>query len=113
MKNHDFDDLLAELRRTKAPPLPGSFISDVLRDIRLQRAAAAESDSRWFSALVQWCRPRLLAATLAVTVMVGLVLPQVTTAHSLSQEMAAANLDLNIFSPASLRIPSGLLAKAP
>ncbi len=112
MKNHDFDDLLAELRQSKAPPLPGSFSANVLRDIRLKRASGTPEPS-WVSALLLWCRPSVLAAVLTLTVAVGLVLPGIDMARSSDQSMATASLDLNIFSPFASNLPSGLLAKFP
>jgi len=112
MDNRNLDKLLAEIRQSKAPPLPGSFASDVLREIRLRRAAST-NDSGWVSALLLWCRPSVLTAVLTVTVTVGLVLPGFDMARSTNQSRAAANLDLNIFSPFASNLPSGLLAKVP
>ncbi|MBN8707993.1 MAG: hypothetical protein BGO12_12980 [Verrucomicrobia bacterium 61-8] len=112
MNNRNFDDLLAELRQNKPPPLPGSFAANVLRDIRLKRAASIPEPS-WVSALLLWCRPSVLAAVLTVTIVVSIVLPGIDMARSADQFMATASLDLNIFSPAAANIPSGLLAKLP
>lgn len=112
MNNRNFDDLLAELRQNKPPPLPGSFSANVLRDIRLKRAASALEPS-WISALLMWCRPSVLAAVLTITVAVGLVLPGIEKARADDQSMATAGLDLNIFSPVASNLPSGLLAKFP
>jgi len=113
MDNRNLDKLLAEIRQSKPPPLPGSFASDVLRDIRLKRAASAESDSGWLSALLLWCRPSFLTAALTVTIAVSVVLPGIDMALSTNQARASANLDMNIFSPLAPNIPSGLLAKIP
>jgi hypothetical protein len=111
MKNGSFEDLLVELRRSDVPALPGSFPSDVLREIRLRRLSKeAERDAGWLPALLSLFRPSLLVASLSVAIVVGVVMPGLVRPADQSSDIS--DLDLNVFSTSSPNFPSGLLAKS-
>lgn len=108
MNNRNLDSLLAELRQSRTPALPGSFSQDILRKIRA--SAKPVHDSDWFPALMLLFRPGLVVLALTVAVAVGLALPGIV--RPVDQAMAVSGLDLNVFSTSSPNFPSGLLAKA-
>lgn len=108
MQKHDFDELLAEYRQADIPALPGSFSANVLREIRL-RSVAPIRDSGWLSAFIACLRPGMAAASLAVAISVGVLLPGIARGNEHS--MAVAGLGLNVFSPSASNLPSTLLTK--
>jgi len=107
MKYRQFEDLLEEFRQCEVPSLPGSFASDVLREIRLR--SAAEHEAGLLPSLLALFRPSLLAASLSVAIAVGVVLPGMVLPAD--QSPTVSSLDLNVFSAGSSYFPSGLLAK--
>lgn len=98
------DDLLAKYRRAAIPALPGSFPSDILREIRL-RSTDPSADSGWFSPLFAFLRPGMMAASLSLAFAVGVLVPGFNRANDHS--IAVDGLGLNVFSTA--KMPSGLL----
>ena len=104
MNKPDFDKLLLEYRRTAIPDLPGSFSSNVLREIRMRRLEA--SSSNWFSTLFACLRPGMVAASLSVALVVGVLAPGL--ARATDNSSAAEGLGLNVFSSSSSNFPSSL-----
>jgi hypothetical protein len=104
MKRPHFDELLAECRLAGIPALPGSFSANVLREIRL-RGAATRQDSGWLSLLLACLRPGMVAASLSIALVVGVLVPGLT--RGTDSSMAADGLGLNVFSTSHM--PSGLL----
>ena len=104
MKRPHFDELMADCRLAGIPELPGSFSANVLREIRLRRTAP-EQDSGWISQLLTCLRPGMVAASLSIALVVGVLVPGLT--HGSDNSMAAAGLGLNVFSASNM--PSGLL----
>ena len=104
MKRHNFDELLADYRGAGIPALPGSFSAGVLREIRLRRAEAKE-ESGWFSPLLACLRPGMVAASLGIALVVGVLVPGLT--RESDNSMAADGLGLHVFSTSNM--PSGLL----
>ena len=104
MKTPDLDELLAGYRQAAIPELPGSFSADVLREIRLRRAGAS-SEAGWFSLLAACLRPGMIAASLSIALVVGVLVPG--RDHRVVNSMAAAGLGLNVFSTSNM--PSDLL----
>ncbi len=112
MEHNKLDDLLMELRRNSVAELSASFATDVLREIRTRKPELRSSEpSDWFSKLSYLLRPSLLASALIVAVSVGVALPAVGAARSANESMAVAGLGMNVFSPSSPVLPSGLLGK--
>ena len=105
MKMPDFDDLVAEYRRTAIPALPSSFSSHVLREIRL-RSAEAKCDAGWLSSLFSCLRPGMVAASLIVALAVGVLAPGFGRANDNST--VVAGLGLHVFSSSSSNFPSSL-----
>jgi len=103
MNKTDFDQLLTEYRRTAIPALPISFPSNVLREIRMRRA---EATTDWVSMLFSCLRPGMVAASLSVALVVGVLAPGFTRAND--NASAAAGLGLNVFSSSSSTFPSSL-----
>lgn len=104
MKKPDFDELLAACRQTGPPPLQSNFPSHVLREIRLR---SARKESGWLSLLSAWLRPGMVAASLAVAISVGALVPGLVRADGHSR--AASGLGLDVFSTSAPKIPSGIL----
>ena len=104
MKRPHFDELLADYRLAGIPELPGSFSVNVLREIRLRRTAPKQ-DSGWLSQLLACLRPGMVAASLSIALVVGVLVPGLT--RETGSTMAAAGLGLNVFSTSNM--PSGLL----
>lgn len=104
MKTRDFDELLADYRGAATPVLPGSFSANVLREIRL-RGPGAKRESGWISLLSACLRPGMVAASLSIALVVGMVVPGLTREHDHSP--AADGLGLDVFSTSNM--PSGLL----
>lgn len=107
MNCRGFEDLLGEFRRRDVPALPGSFPSDVLREIR--RRTAADREAGWLPLLLSLFRPSLLAAGLSVAIAVGVVMPGIV--RPADRSPVTSGPDLNVFSTDSPYFPSGLLAK--
>ena len=103
MNMPDFEDLLAEYRRTAIPALPSSFSSNVLREIRLR---IPEPKSDWLSMLFACLRPSMVAASLSVALVVGILAPGLARANDSSP--AAAGLGLSVFSSSASNFPSSL-----
>jgi len=104
MKKPHFDELLAECQGAGIPALPGSFSANVLREIRLRRTGA-KNESGWFSLLLACLRPGMVAASLSIALVVGVLVPGLT--RGTDSSMAADGLGLNVFSTSHM--PSGLL----
>ena len=104
MKRLDFDELLAECRGAGTPALPGSFSADVLREIRL-RSSESKAGSGWLSQLLACLRPGMLAASLGLALVVGIVVPGLT--RESDNSLAADGLGLHVFSTSAM--PSGAL----
>jgi hypothetical protein len=104
MKRLDFDELLAECRAAGIPALPGSFSAGVLREIRL-RSSRSQEESGWFSQLFACLRPGMVAASLGLALVVGVLVPGLT--RESGDSLAADGLGLHVFSTSHM--PSGLL----
>ena len=104
MNKPDLDQLFAEYRRVDNPPLPGSFASHVLREIRLRRA---EAETGWVSSLFACLRPGMVAASLSVAISVGVLVPGLV--RGIEPSNAADGLGLDVFSTSAANMPSGLL----
>ncbi|MEI8387280.1 MAG: hypothetical protein WCG76_06740 [Verrucomicrobiota bacterium] len=104
MKRLDFDELLAECRAAGIPALPGSFSTDVLREIRL-RSSETKEESGWFSQLFACLRPGMVAASLGLALVVGVLVPGLT--RESVDSLAVDGLGLHVFSTS--KTPSGLL----
>ena len=104
MKRLDFDELLAECRVAGIPSLPGAFSADVLREIRL-RSSERKEESGWFSQLFACLRPGMVAASLGLALVVGVLVPG--HIRESGESLAADGLGLHVFSTSNT--PSGLL----
>jgi len=104
MKRLDFDELLAECRGARVPALSSSFSADVLREIRL-RSSETKKESGWFYQLLACLRPSMVAASLGLALVVGVVVPGITGESDNS--LAADGLGLHVFSTSAM--PSGAL----
>lgn len=104
MKSQNFDELLADCRLAGVPDLPGSFSAGVLREIRL-RSSEATKESGWLSLLLACLRPGMVAASLSIALVVGVLVPGLTRGNDNSA--AAHGLGLDVFSTSNM--PSGLL----
>ena len=102
MKRRNFDELLADCRMAGIPELPGSFSANVLREIRLR---STKQDSGWLSLLSACLRPGMVAASLSIALVVGVLVPGLT--RETGSSLAADGLGLNVFSTSHM--PSGLL----
>ena len=110
MDDRKLDELLKSYAKAPVPALPGAFPQNVLREIRL-RAADAHPAESWLTELYAlFFRPRLLAASFTMAVIVGLVLPVMMGPPN--SATAASSLGLEVFSHSMSQLPSGLLAKA-
>lgn len=100
MNKYHLDELLGNYAKTSAPPLPGSFSQNVLREIRLRKASQQESPG-WLSEIYNGIfHPRLLTASLALAIVVAIAIP--STLSSSSPSRAATSLGLDVFSSAEL-----------
>ncbi len=113
MNNPKLDKLIQELQQHPVPGLPGSFSSDVLREIRLQAATPSSLISHENSIFSLWFRPAFLAATFSITVAVALILPAVDKSHANHDSQTVASMHLKVFSPSAMNIPSTLLTSIP
>jgi len=104
MKKPLFDELLTECRATGLPALPGSFSANVLREIRL-RHSGEKVESGWLSLLLGCLRPGMVAASFAIALAVGVLVPGLTRSNDNS--LAADGLGLHVFSTSNTS--SGLL----
>jgi hypothetical protein len=104
MKTRHFDELLADYRGAAIPDLPGSFSANVLREIRL-RGSEAKRESGWISLLSACLRPGMVAASLSIALVVGMLVPGVT--RQSDNALAADGLGLGVFSTSHM--PSRLL----
>lgn len=104
MKKPRFDELFADCRLAGIPELPGSFSADVLREIRMRRAEA-KKESGWLALLVACLRPGMVAASLSIALVVGVLVPGLTRGNDRSP--AADGLGLDVFSTSNM--PSGLI----
>ena len=104
MKRLDFDELLVGCRAAGIPALLGSFSADVLREIRLRRTQSQEEPG-WFSMLLACLRPGMVAASLGLALVVGVLVPGLT--RESGNSLAADGLGLHVFSTS--KMPSGLL----
>jgi hypothetical protein len=110
MNDRNFDELLREYASSPVPSLPGSFIQDVLREIRL-RKSSSRHDEGWLSEVYAlFFRPELLAATFSIAVAVGLAYPAMMS--SPNPAIARSSLGLDVFSHSTNHLPSELLEKA-
>ena len=103
MNKPDFDELLAGYRRITIPELPSSFRSNVLREIRMRRPDASAD---WVSMLFACLRPGMVAASLSVALVVGILAPGLARAND--NPPAAEALGLSVFSSSSSNFPSSL-----
>lgn len=100
MNKYHLDELLENYAKKSAPPLPGSFSQNVLREIRLRKAAQQESPG-WLSEIYSWVfHPRLLTASLSLAIIVAVLIPSIIPSPSSSQ--AAHGLGLDVFSSAGI-----------
>lgn len=104
MKSSHFDELLADCRLAGIPELPGSFSAGVLREIRL-RSAEAGQESGWISLLTACLRPGMVAASLSIALVVGVLVPGLT--RGAANSAAVPGLGLDVFSTSNM--PSGVL----
>ena len=104
MKTRPFDELLEDCRGAAIPDLPGSFSANVLREIRL-RGSQSKQDPGWFSLLLACLRPGMVAASLSIALVVGVLVPELARENVSSA--AAHGLGLDVFSTSNM--PSGLL----
>jgi len=104
MNDRKFDDLLKSYSDSPVPALPGSFTQDVLREIRMRK----RPEESWLSEISALLfRPRLMAASLSLAILIGVLLP--TMAGTSKSTLAAKSLGLEIFSDSGM--PSGLLSQ--
>ncbi|MCX6969163.1 MAG: hypothetical protein NTV93_03290 [Verrucomicrobia bacterium] len=104
MKTRHFDELLADYRGAAIPGLPASFSTNVLREIRL-RVSEAKKDPGWLALLLSCLRPGMVAASLSIALVVGVLVPELT--RGTGNSLAAHGLGLDVFSTSNM--PSGLL----
>jgi len=110
MEHRDLDKILKQLAEAPVPPLPGHFAQDVLREIRIRKAAAPAPGgwfADYFSALF---RPIFLSASFAIAITVGVAVP-VTLRAASETAATTASLGLHVFATSSPNLPSGLLSR--
>ena len=108
MDDHALTPLLAQLRATPLPAVPGSLQQDVWREIRQRRA---EKPVSWWASLFEpLLRPAPAFAALAVAVLVGV------SGGSMAMNFRSAHtrhaLGLEVFSSAAPALPATLLGHA-
>ena len=107
----DLDSLLSDYRSRAIPELPGSFATDVLREIRL-RGKSEKALPRWWQEVLEVaCRPSRLAAGLGMAIAIGVLVPYATLPSEVSRSVQG--LDLAVFSSGARNLPSGLLTRIP
>ncbi len=102
----NLDTLLEASRDRAGAELPGSFAADVLREIRLRRAAGGVGRSWWGDFLEFTRRPVVLAAGVGFAAVVGVFTPVVAGIGG----GAGPRSEFAIFSSVAPTLPSGLLA---
>lgn len=103
----DFDELLnARRARPLAMPAPGAFAQDVLRQIRMRKAARLRGTQGWMAWWEGVWKPSVLAACLVTALTIGALTPVVVRR---APSKAPTVLDLEIFRGNSHNVPSGLL----
>ena len=107
MDERRLDERLKDLSERGLPKFPETFNSGVWRSIRT-RSIAREED--WFEGLVSmFLRPRWAAATLTVTLVIGMNLG-LALADTLSTQKPDS-LGLKVFAADSASLPSTLLSQ--
>ena len=108
MNDTELENLLKLHRERRVPPMPGNLAQHVWREIRRRKALSAEAASGWIAWLIEpFLNLRLIAPALAFALLLGAGLGARTVDARPSPARLA--LDLQVFSPTPLSLPSTLL----
>ncbi len=95
MKEHEFDEVLRNLRSTRVPACPAGFENGVLRRVRAERAQAP-AGSVWSELAALALRPRMAAAMIAFAASFGAVTTAVATHVAAPVEKLSDTLGLEM-----------------